>query len=140
MKTTLCLLAVLALAVMPSCYDRPNTTRKAGIGAATGAIIGGVIGHQSGETAAGAAVGAAVGGAAGGAIGAQQDRNRSTIDAPTDRYGYTSNDYLNLLTPDEMETLRSRAPRDANVDLAAYLTADEKANLRRRASSRRTIG
>lgn len=116
----------------------PNTQRGAAAGAATGAIIGGIIGHQSGETTAGAAIGAAAGGLAGGAMGRQQDRvARSSGSYETrDAYGYSDSDYLALLTPTEVDTLRSRA-QGRSGDLADFLTDQERSNLRARAASRR---
>ncbi|HYC71720.1 MAG TPA: glycine zipper domain-containing protein [Opitutaceae bacterium] len=120
--------------------DNPNAARKAGIGAAAGAVIGGIIGHQSGNTTEGAAVGAAVGGIAGGAVGAREDRQYRTGDTPRDRYGFTSGDYLTLMTDQEMRILQSRAPNTSGVDLANYLTDEERANLRRRAGNRAPIG
>jgi uncharacterized protein YcfJ len=116
----------------------PNTQRGAAAGAATGAIIGGIIGHQSGETAAGAAIGAAAGGLAGGAVGRQQDRVASSTGSyeTRDSYGYTDNDYLAMLTPSEVDTLRARA-QGRSGDLADYLTDQERANLRARNASRR---
>lgn len=121
-------------------YDN-NTTRGAAGGAAAGAVIGGIIGHQSGETGAGAALGAAAGAAAGGAYGHSKDKR--TADYQTrDSYGFTEDDYYNLLTSSERETLRSRAGSGSRsgVTLTAYLTDDERSNLRRRAAGKAEIG
>src|SRR5690606_33183091 len=118
------------------------------IGAVTGAIIGGIIGHQSGETAAGAAIGAAVGGTAGAAAGAAKDREqarryeRGTVSAQPqrDQYGYSLDEYLRLMTDEEMEILQARADRRPEVPMATLLTEQEKSNLRRRAQADREIG
>lgn len=136
--------AVLALSACATAErtieDNPNAARKAGIGAAAGAVIGGIIGHQSGNTAEGAAVGAAVGGVAGGAVGHQEDRRYRSGDTPRDRFGFTNGDYLSLMTDEEMRILQNRAPNTAGMDLAQYLTEEERANLRRRAGNRAPIG
>ncbi|MET0261498.1 MAG: glycine zipper domain-containing protein [Rariglobus sp.] len=118
-----------------------NEQRGTAVGAAGGALIGGIIGHQSGETGAGAAIGAAAGGVAGNVYGRHQDKKESsTRPIGGDSYGYTSADYLALLTPDERESLRQRSYGKQNSDLADFLTAQEKTNLRNRASSRNEIG
>jgi hypothetical protein len=143
--------AVLALTVGCSSSPGPNTTRDAGIGAATGAVLGGVIGHQSGETANGAAVGAAVGGIAGGAYGANRDREEdrravggTAADLPatgqSTPYGFSSSDYMKLMTQDEINILQARARSSGrtNYELTDFLTEEEKANLRRRANSNGT--
>lgn len=114
-----------------------------------GGIIGAIIGHQSGETAAGAAIGAAAGGMAGAAAGASKDRaesnrrfERGTASAQPvrDQYGYSLDDYMRLMTNDEMEILQARAERNPDVNMGALLTDQEKANLRRRAAADREIG
>lgn len=120
------------------CDTSPNMARGTGIGAATGALIGGIIGHQSGETGAGAAIGAALGGVTGAAIGSQKDNEelkRSNIDSDS---GF----YRSLLTPDEVSTLRARAAQAGrpNAEVTEFLTAEEKSNLRRRASAKTEIG
>lgn len=148
MKTSHILpLAAAALLALSACAtaertieDNPNAARKAGIGAAAGAVIGGIIGHQSGNTAEGAAVGAAVGGVAGGAVGHNEDRRYRSGDTPRDRYGFTSGDYLSLMTEEEMRILRNRAPSMGGTDLASYLTDQERENLRRRAGNRAPLG
>lgn len=138
MKTITSIIA-LGCVLLAGCESTgPNTQRGAGMGAAAGAVIGGIIGHQSGETTNGALLGAAAGGLAGGAMGRQQDRvagSTSSYDA-RDSYGYTDNDYLSLLTQSEADTLRARS-NGRGGNLADYLTAEERANLRARASSRR---
>ena len=141
MKTCILLFVVLAiLAVFPGCNSAgPNTQRGAAAGAATGALIGGIIGHQSGETGAGAALGAAAGGLAGGAYGNKKD-NSGARRVGEDSYGYTSSDYLNLLTNDERDTLRARAGDRSGNEQADYLTSQEKANLRARSAGQREIG
>lgn len=138
MKTITALLTLGCAFAVGCSSTGPNTQRGAAGGAAAGAIIGGIIGHQSGETAAGAAIGAAAGGLAGGAMGRQQDRvagSTGTYES-RDSYGYTDNDYLALLTPSEVDTLRARA-QGRSGDLADYLTDQERANLRARNASRR---
>lgn len=134
MKTSIYLLTALLAAALAGCQSTSqNQRRGAGIGAATGAVIGGIIGHQSGETGAGAAIGAAVGAAAGGAYGTHQDRREAEV-ADQDSYGFTSSDYLAVMTPDEMDILRSRTSSRDTDTLASHLTSEEKSNLRRRAA------
>lgn len=119
-----------------------NQKRGAGVGAATGAVLGGVIGHQSGHAVEGAAIGAAAGGAAGGAYGTRQDRREAEQrtgsvafdQADADSYGYAPSDYLALMTPSEMDILRSRTSSRETDEMADHLTAEEKENLRRRAA------
>ncbi|HEX2100648.1 MAG TPA: YMGG-like glycine zipper-containing protein [Candidatus Synoicihabitans sp.] len=132
MKTSLIVSSTVLMAALVGCQGTTqNQRRGAGVGAATGAVIGGIIGHQSGEAGAGAAIGAVVGGAAGGAVGTRQDRNESRS---RDTYGYSSNDYIAMMTPAEMDILRARtSSRDADT-MASYLTSEEKSNLRRRAA------
>ena len=142
MKRYLSILSVGGVALFAGCsntgYDN-NTNRGIAGGAAAGAVIGGIIGHQSGETGAGAALGAVVGGAAGGAYGHSKDQR--TADYQTrDSYGFTDNDYYNLLTSDERETLRARAQGRTDAALTSFLTDDERANLRRRASGQSQVG
>lgn len=138
MKTLRLTLALGTTALLAACNSGPETQRSAAIGAATGAVIGGVIGHQSGETGAGAAIGAAAGGLAGGAYGKRKDdaANRTTRDS----YGFTSQDYLSLVTSDEMAILRRRAEGSSTSDLALYLTDQERANLRARSNRQQEIG
>ena len=142
MKTCMILfLALVLIALFPACSSTgPNTQRGAAGGAVAGAVIGGIIGHQSGETGAGAALGAAAGGLAGGAYGNRKDNASGARIVGQDSYGYTADDYLNLLTANERDTLRSRAPSSSGAQLADYLTSQEKANLRARANSQREIG
>jgi uncharacterized membrane protein YebE (DUF533 family) len=152
MKSLNTLLAVGLLGLLAGCassrdrdwneYNTDNTRRSAATGAVAGAVIGGLIGHQSGETAAGAAIGAAAGGIAGGAYGHRQDQVQGRVTGADygtsrDSYGYTGNDYISLLTANEMNILRSRAQGASTVVLADYLTEQEKANLRARAQGRR---
>ncbi|GAB5562338.1 MAG: hypothetical protein SynsKO_39850 [Synoicihabitans sp.] len=139
----------LALLFLAGC-SAPGTHERRGteIGAVTGAIIGGIIGHQSGETAAGAAVGAAVGGTAGAAIGASKDREqdrryeRGAVHAQpkVDEFGYTLDDYITLMTADEMEILQARSDARPSVPMGVLLTDQEKANLRKRSVGNREIG
>lgn len=142
MKTISSSILTLGCALLVGCSSTgPNTQRGAAAGAATGAVIGGIIGHQSGETGAGAAIGAAAGALGGAALGRQQDRvagNTNTY-AVRDSYGFADSDYLALLTSAEYETLRSRA-QGSGGNLAAYLTDQERANLRYRAEQRRSGG
>jgi hypothetical protein len=116
--------------------DSSNTTRGAVGGAAAGAIIGGIIGNQSGEAGAGAALGAAAGAVAGGAYGNQKDRVAENRGEMRDSYGFTNDDYYNLMTSSERSILRERAGGRNDVSLMSYLTSEERANLRRRAGSR----
>jgi len=135
MKTILCASALaVSLCLATGCSSSRRTERSAAVGAATGAVIGGVIGNQSGNPRTGAAIGAAVGGVAGGAYGNSQDRRISANDS--------SDYYLSLMTPDEVEVLRARARSSGSsqYDLTDYLTAQEKANLRRRDAAHREIG
>ena len=126
--------AILAAALTGCQSTTENQRRSAGIGAATGAVIGGVIGHQSGNALEGAAIGAAAGGAAGGVYGTRQDRQEGAADIGRDTYGFTSTDYLSVMTPAELDILRSRTTSRDTETLANYLTAEEKSNLRRRAA------
>ncbi|WP_221030882.1 glycine zipper domain-containing protein [Actomonas aquatica] len=150
MKKTLTSSVVgLGLLLMVGC-SAPNTHERRGTeaGAVAGAIIGGIIGHQSGETAAGAAIGAAVGGTAGAAMGAAKDREedrryeRGTVRAQPvqDQYGYTLQDYMQLMTDEEMEILQARADARPEVPMGQLLTDREKANLRRREVADKEIG
>jgi len=152
MKTTpLKLLSsfVVVVLLLSGC-SAPGTHERRGteVGAVTGAIVGGIIGHQSGETAAGAALGAAVGGTAGAAMGAAKDRaedqryERGAIRAEprTDEHGYSFQDYVDLMTDDEMEILQARADARPGVPLSNLLTEREKANLRLRSVGNREIG
>lgn len=128
----------------PGTHERRGTE----VGAVAGAIIGGIIGHQSGETGAGAAIGAAVGGTAGAAAGAAKDREedrryeRGAVSAQPkrDAYGYSLDDYIVLMTADEMEILQARADARPEVSMGVLLTDKEKENLRRRAAGKREIG
>ena len=138
-KITLLLLpGVLALATFPGCNSGENTQKGAAGGAVAGALIGGIIGHQSGETGAGAALGAAAGGVAGGAYGKSKD-NAVASSQGRDSYGYTSGDYLSLLTPGERDQLERRAS-GSNGSLADFLSSEEKSNLRKRAKNQNVIG
>lgn len=119
-------------------YDN-NTTRGAAGGAAAGALLGGIIGHQSGDAGAGAALGAAAGGVAGGAYGKHKDRQSEGYQN-RDSFGFGPNDYYNLLNPDERSILQSRARGRTDVELTSYLTEEERANLRRRATGHSEIG
>jgi uncharacterized protein YcfJ len=128
-----------AIGLLVGCESTgPETQRGAAIGAATGAVIGGVIGHQSGETAAGAAIGAAAGGVAGGAYGKHKDDTNSR--GSRDYYGYTPQDYYNMMTSDEREILRRRAEGRSYNDITDFLTEEERANLRARNERRQQIG
>ncbi len=139
----------LSLLLVAGC-SAPGTHERRGTeaGAVAGAIIGGIIGHQSGETAAGAAIGAVAGGATGAAVGADKDRRearryeRGTVRAEPvrDQYGYTVDDYLRLMTDEEMEILQARADARPEVPMGQLLTDREKANLRRRQVADREIG
>lgn len=149
MKTNIVSLLLFSFLFLVGC-SAPGTHERRGteVGAVTGAILGGIIGHQSGETAAGAAVGAAVGGTAGAAIGAAKDREederyeRGAIRAEprTDEHGYSFQDYVDLMTDDEMEILQARADARPGVPLSNLLTDKEKANLRLRSVGNREIG
>lgn len=57
-----------------------------------------------------------------------------------DAYGFTSNQYLALLKPEEMEILRQRSYGKPEMELAAFLTEKERANLRARSASQIEIG
>ena len=135
MKTTL-YISTLALSVClgTGCSSSRKTERAAAVGAATGAVVGGVIGNQSGNPRTGAAVGAAAGAVAGAAYGSQQDRQIASNDS--------SDYYMSLMTPDEVDTLRARARSSGSSQsaLTDYLTPQEKVNLRRRDAARREIG
>jgi hypothetical protein len=127
--------AVFSLSLLAGCHSASRTEKSAAIGAATGAVIGGVIGNQSGDPRTGAAIGAAAGAVAGGAYGHSQDR-RALSANDTDDY------YMSLMTPDEIDILRSRARASGRTSyqLTDFLTADERANLRRRDRERTEIG
>lgn len=127
-----------------------NESQGAKVGALAGAVIGAVIGNQSGEAGAGAAIGAVAGAVAGSAIGADKDikeakdrrYERTTVAAQPvrDQYGYTFDDYMRLMTNEEMEILQSRADARPEVQMGVLLTDQEKANLRRRAQATKEIG
>jgi uncharacterized protein YcfJ len=135
MKTFLTYCSVALAVALAGCQSTTaNQRRGAGIGAATGAVIGGVIGHQSGNALEGAAIGAAAGGVAGGAYGNRQDRIASRDEMRRDSYGFTSTDYLGLMTANEMDILRTRTSSRDTETMASYLTTEEKENLRRRAA------
>lgn len=145
MKQILPVLLIGSLAMLPACSSGPmadssNTTRGAVGGAAAGAVLGGIIGHQSGDAGAGAALGAAAGAVAGGAYGNQKDRVSTGNDHMRDSYGFTNDDYYELMTPQERAVLRDRAGNRSDVNIMSYLTSEERANLRRRAGSRSEIG
>lgn len=141
MKKIITIVSVTGLTLLSACnsgYDN-NTTRGAAGGAAAGAVIGGIIGHQSGNAAQGAALGAVAGGVAGGAYGRSKDSREASY-TTRDSYGFTNDDYYNLLTSDERATLRARANGRSDVELTSYLTDEERANLRRRATGQSQIG
>ncbi|HEU5080249.1 MAG TPA: YMGG-like glycine zipper-containing protein [Opitutaceae bacterium] len=127
---------VLSLSLLAGCHSASRTEKSAAVGAATGAVIGGVIGNQSGNPRTGAAIGAAAGAVAGGAYGNSQERRRGLSANDTDDY------YMSLMTPDEIDILRARARASGRTSyqLTDFLTADERANLRRRDSERNEIG
>lgn len=130
---SLSVIATFALGSLGCSTPSSGTTRGAAAGAAAGAVIGAVIGHQSGETGEGAALGAAVGGAAGGIYGHNKDQ-RQIASSGSSRITSDA-DYMRLMTADEIATLKSRARASGqrNYELTDFLTAQEKANLRRRA-------
>lgn len=69
--------------------------------------------------------------------------NASTViggEQGADESGYTSAQYLALLTPQEMDILRQRSYGKPNMDLTDFLTAQEKGNLRARAANQVVIG
>ena len=148
-KTLLTTLSLTALVLASGCANAGTHEREgAKVGALAGAVIGAVIGHQSGEAGAGAAIGAAAGAVTGSAIGAKTDREqdrryeRGTVSAQPikDQYGYTLDDYLRLMTNEEMEILQARADARPEVSMGVLLTDREKANLRRREVADREIG
>ena len=57
-----------------------------------------------------------------------------------DEFGYTMDDYIGLMTADEMEILQARAQDRPEVRMGVLLTDQEKANLLRRAQGNREIG
>ncbi len=142
MKTLITSLALAGtLTLFTACnsgYDN-NTTRGAAGGAAAGAVLGGIIGHQSGDAGKGAALGAIAGGVAGGAYGNNKDRQAENYQN-RDSYGFSPDDYYNMLNADERSILRSRAQGRTDVELTSFLTEEERENLRRRASGRSEIG
>jgi hypothetical protein len=146
MKYIISLLTISGVAMFTACSSGPmahssNTTRGAVGGAAAGAVLGGIIGHQSGDAGAGAALGAAAGAVAGGAYGNQKDRvSTGSRDDTRDSYGFTHDDYYNLMTPQERALLHDRAGGRGDVNVMSYLTSEERANLRRRAGANREIG
>ena len=124
-----------------------NERQGAKVGALAGAVIGAVIGNQSGEAGAGAAIGAATGAVMGSAIGAEKDKEnrryeRGTVRAEParDQYGYSLDDYMRLMTNEEMEILQARADARPEVPMGQLLTDREKTNLRRREVADREIG
>lgn len=148
-KTITVLFTIIALTFATGCQSvGPNERRGAELGALAGAVIGAVIGNQSGEAGAGAAVGAAAGAAIGAAAGNKRDQEesrryeRGTVSAQPakDQFGYTFEDYLNLMTNDEVEILQSRADLRPEVPMATLLSDQEKTNLRKRKVSQRQIG
>jgi uncharacterized protein YcfJ len=138
MKTPGFIVPLAIALLLAACNTGPETQRSAAVGAATGAVIGGIIGHQSGETGAGAALGAAAGGLAGGAYGKQKDDSNDRYSR--DHYGFTSQDYLSMLTSEERDILRRRAQGSSTSDLAVFLSDQERANLRARSSRQQEIG
>jgi len=148
-KTITVFLTIIALAFATGCQTTgPNERRGAELGALAGAVIGAVIGNQSGEAGAGAAVGAIAGAVAGAAVGNNRDQQDSrryeqgTVSAQPlrDQFGYTAEDYMNLMTNEEIEILQSRADLRPEVPMATLLTDQEKTNLRKRKVSQRQIG
>ncbi len=148
-KTIPVFLTILALAFASGCQSAgPNERRGAELGALAGAVIGAVIGHQSGEAGAGAAVGAAAGAAVGAAAGNKKDQaetrryERGTVSAQParDQFDYAFEDYMGLMTNEEIEILQSRAELRPEVPMSTLLTDQEKANLRKRKTSQRQIG
>lgn len=141
MKTIITILSASGFLLLGACnssYDN-NTSRGAAGGAVAGAVIGGIIGNQSGEAGKGAALGAAAGAVAGGAYGHSKDRREASYQT-RDAYGFTDDDYYNLLNSDERAILRSRANGRSDVQLTSYLTDEERANLRRRATGQSQVG
>lgn len=142
MKNILPILSIAGLSLLTACnsgYDN-NTTRGAAGGAAAGALLGGIIGHQSGDAASGAALGAVAGAAAGGVYGNQKDKRTSANYQTRDTYGFSSDDYYNLLNTQERDILRARTQGRTDVELTSFLSEEEKANLRRRAGGRSEVG
>jgi outer membrane protein with glycine zipper len=142
MKTNLLILtSIVSIGLTAGCHHHSRAEKAAAIGAASGAAVGAVLGNQSGNPQTGAVVGAAVGGVAGGAYGASRDRQADG------NHALGSNDsgddyYLSLMTPDELDILRARARASGQSDyqLTDFLTAQERANLRRRDPSAHQIG
>jgi uncharacterized protein YcfJ len=142
-------LTVIALLFASGCQTAgPNERRGAQLGALAGAVIGAVIGNQSGEAGAGAAVGALAGAAVGAVAGNDKDQKenrryeRGTVSAQPvkDQYGYTFEDYMGVMTDDEVAILQSRADLRPEVPMGTLLTDQERANLRKRRSASQTIG
>mgnify|MGYP003662578639 CR=1 FL=1 len=87
-------------------------------------------------------------GTAGAAAGAAKDREqdrryeRGAVRAQprVDEFGYTLDDYIALMTADEMEILQARAQARPEVQMGVLLTDQEKANLRRRSVGNQEIG
>ncbi len=150
MKNSLTLIVtVIALVFATGCQNSgANERRGAQLGALAGAVIGAVVGNQSGEAGAGAAVGAAAGAAVGAAVGNKKDQEenrryeRGTVSAQPmrDQFGYSFEDYMAVMTDDEVAILQSRAELRPEVPMSTLLTDQEKANLRKRRAANRTIG
>jgi hypothetical protein len=148
-KTLLSTFSLAALVFASGCNNAGTHEREGTkVGALAGAVIGAVIGHQSGEAGAGAALGAAAGAITGSAVGANKDREqdkryeRGTVRAQParDQYGYSLDDYMRLMTNEEMDILQARGDARPEVALGVLLTDQEKANLRRRQVADREIG
>ena len=148
-KTITVFLTIIALAFASGCQTAgPNERRGAELGALAGAVIGAVIGNQSGEAGAGAAVGAMAGAAVGAAAGNKKDQEQSrryergTVSAQPvrDQFGYTFEDYMALMTNEEMDILQSRAELRPEVPMSTLLSDQEKTNLRKRRAAQRQIG
>lgn len=148
-KTITVFFTIIALAFTAGCQSAgPNERRGAELGALAGAVIGAVIGNQSGEAGAGAAVGAIAGAAVGAAAGNKKDQDesrryeRGTVSAQPmrDQYGYAFEDYMALMTNEEVEILQSRAELRPEVPMGTLLTDQEKTNLRKRKAAQRQIG
>jgi hypothetical protein len=73
-------------------------------------------------------------------LGMPEDHLAHEPSGPPDDEGFTHRDYLELLTPEEIDVLRARARWETRQHLAEHLTDRERANLRRRALERTEIG
>ncbi len=148
MKTIV--LTFLALLLMAGC-SAPGTHERRGteIGAVSGATHRryhrpSIRGNRRGGPLWALRLAQTAGVAAGAVKDREEDQRyeRGAVHAQpsVDQFGYTMDDYIALMTADEMEILQARAQARPEVQMGVLLTEQEKANLRRRSITNREIG